>query len=94
MTAETHVYFPRTGAESTKFVLVRLFEEGGEARAEASIAGPAAQGDAIDDAPVVGDPHSVLRDARDQAGLTGLDLRIELDGVDWNPDLGSLVDPK
>ncbi|WP_062210681.1 hypothetical protein [Aureimonas sp. AU12] len=94
MTPETHVYFPRTGAESTRFILVRLFEKSGEAKAEASIAGPVGDGEDVREAPVEGDPQSVLRDARERAGLTGLDLRIELDGVEWNGDLGSLVDPQ
>lgn len=94
MTSENHVYFPRTETETLAFVLVRLFQENGTAKAEASIAGPAADGDGFEAGPLLGDPVSVLRDAREKAELTGLDLRIELDGVEWDPRLGSLVDPQ
>ena len=39
----------------------------------------------------VGDSREVLRAAREFAGLRGLDLRIHLDGVEWDQTLGTLI---
>ena len=94
MTAEQHVYFPRTGDESTRFILVRLFEASGTPRAERSIAGPLGDGEDVREPAMEGAPHEILRDAREAAAVTGLDLRIQLDGVAWDGELGSLVDAK
>lgn len=90
MTPETHVYFRQTGQEPSAYVLVRLFSKNGGIAAEASLAGEMVQG-ATFDYPTSGEPHAVLRDARDFAAGHGFDVRIELDGVEWDPDLGSLV---
>ena len=91
MTAENHVYFRRTGSESHGFVLIRLLEVDRQLRAEASIAGPMTEGADQGDMPLLGEPHGVLRNAREAAAVRGLDVRIQLDGVEWNPELGSLV---
>lgn len=91
MTAENHVYFPLTGTESHGFVCVRLFSEAGSMRAEASIAGPMTADADNESMPFSGEPHQVLRQVRELAGLRGLDVRVKLDGVDWDPELGSLV---
>ncbi|BDA84510.1 hypothetical protein Sa4125_20520 [Aureimonas sp. SA4125] len=90
MTPETHVYFRQTGQEPSAYVLVRLYEEEGQSAAEASLAGEMV-GEAKYEYPTTGEPHSVLRDARDYAAGHGFDVRIELDGVAWDPGLGSLV---
>ena len=90
MTAETHVYFQKTPTEPSAYVLVRLYDDAGQMAAETSLAGPMAEG-ADYDYPTIGNPHTVLRDARDYAAGHGFDLRVALDGVEWDPDLGSLV---
>jgi hypothetical protein len=90
MTPETHVYFRQTGQEPSAYVLVRLYRDNGDTAAEASLAGDMLGG-AEYDYPTTGEPHAVLRDARDYAAGHGFDVRIELDGVEWDPDLGSLV---
>ena len=92
MTAENEVYFPMTGDESHTFVLVRLFSEDGSMKAEPSIGGPAAEGADYDFPPADSEPHKVLRSIREFAGLRGLDIRIQLDGVEWDRDLGTLVE--
>lgn len=94
MTAEEHVYFPRTGTEATRFILVRLTGRGEAAQATMSIAGPLGDGEDVREAASEGAPHEVLREAREKAAVTGLDLRIELDGTNWDEKLGSLVDAK
>lgn len=93
MTAETHLYFPLQGNETGAYVKVRLFKESAGLRAEATVEGPHAEG-AEFEYPSIGEPHSVLRDARDFAAGRGFDVRVMLDGVDWDPDLGVLVEPK
>lgn len=93
MAAETHLYFPLEGNETSAYVRVRLYDENGTTSAEASVEGPSAEGAAFD-YPAKGEPHAVLRDARDFAAGRGFDVRIELDGVAWNPDLGVLVESK
>lgn len=93
MTAETHLYFPLEGNETSAYVKVRLFENGGQTTAEASVEGPAAEG-AEFEYPTTGEPHTVLRDARDFAAGRGFDVRVQLDGIEWDTDLGVLVEPK
>ena len=93
MTAETHLYFPLEGNETSAYVRVRLYENGGRPAAEASVEGPAAN-DVAYEYPATGEPHSVLRDARDFAAGRGFDVRVQLDGVSWDPDLGVLVESK
>ena len=90
MTTEDHLYFRRLGTETSPFVLVRLYSEGPEMKAEASVSGPATEGSDFE-YPSVGEPHAILRDARDFAAGRGYDVRIELDSVEWDPELGSLV---
>ena len=92
MTGENQVYFPITGDETHGFVCVRLYSEAGVLRAEASVEGPMTESADYRDVPSAGDPHEVLRDVRDVAGVRGLDIRIKLDRVDWDPELGSLVE--
>ncbi|WP_156386742.1 hypothetical protein [Aureimonas sp. Leaf454] len=93
MTAETHLYFPLEGHETSAYVKVRLYDDGGKPGAQASLEGPAAEG-ARFEYPTTGEPHAVLRDARDYAAGRGFDVRVQLDGVAWNPELGVLVEPK
>lgn len=85
------VFFRRTGAESSAFALVRLFENNGKIEAEASIDGPFTERSDYDDLPASGDPQTVLKEASEMAALKGLDVRVDLDGVEWPDTLGSLV---
>ena len=85
------VYFPLTGDETHAFICVRLYAEDGVVKADTSTRGPIPEGADYLYPPAEGEPREVLRSAREFAGLRGLDLRIHLDGVEWNPDLGVLV---
>lgn len=93
MTAETHLYFPLMGNETSAYVKVRLFKDGQRDGAEATVEGSGAE-DLTFEYPARGEPLTVLRDARDFAAGRGLDVRVELDGVEWDSDLGVLVDSK
>lgn len=93
MAAETHLYFPLEGNETTAYVKVRLSKDGGRTVAEATVEGSASEGVAFD-YPAKGEPRSVLRDARDFAAGRGFDVRVQLDGIEWDPDLGVLVESK
>ena len=91
MTAEDHVYFRRTSREAHAFVLVCISKSGDAVKAEASVSGSQIEGVEIGLAKE-GEPHEVLRYAREQSALTGLDLRVDLVDVDWDPELGTLIE--
>ena len=91
MAAEDEVYFPVTGDESHAFLAVRIFSESGNVVAEPSLKGPMAEGADYDFPRTEGEPVEVLRRVREFAGLRGLDVRVQLDGVEWHSDWGTLV---
>ena len=91
MVAE-QIFFRQTGAEQSSFVLVRLYREGGSAKAAAAVTPPASGGgEAADGFSLEGEIEPVLREATEYAMLKGYDLRIATENVEWPDALGSLI---
>lgn len=84
------LFFQRTGEETRPFVLVRLRKASGDLEGVATIEGPQADGVDRSGVDMEGDLGDVLRDAQEHAALTGLDLRVDVDGNEWPPHLGIL----
>ncbi|MGX9120315.1 hypothetical protein ACWTU6_27170 [Mesorhizobium sp. BHbsci] len=87
--------YRRFSGEETKpfyLVTIHLDDDGSTLKATINKRGPVPEGDHYEWSPI-GDPAEMLDHARHTASKEGVECSVELkDGVEWNPEWGTLSD--